>query len=190
MVRSKYLTIIAVTLIAVINTITTISCSNIATIVPTVKEQIASSVTIAKEKIGSFAKTQISLPNIGIIKGIYVDSEWVWHGWVQYEKYYFFVLVEPTNAKADEVYTVSLYVEEKLRQRNYVSWNQPELNVKTEKYVLFDLITENEWKAYSPKHSKPISYEGMPQSWQDELRSSFSTESLPSSICNATITLE
>jgi hypothetical protein len=179
MIRSKYLTIIAIMLIVIINAIATVSCNNVATIV-----------TTAKEKIGSFSKTQISLSNIGIVKGIYVGSEWVWHGWVQYEKHYFFVLVEPTNAKADEVYTVSLYVEEKLRQRNYVSWNQPELNVKTEKYVLFDLITENEWKAYSPKHSKPISYEGMPQSWQDELRSSFSTESLPSSICNATITLE
>ena len=182
MIRSKYLTIIAITLIAVINTFATISCSTITTIATTIKEQ--------KSQIISSTKSQITSLNIGVVRGIYVGSEWVWHGWVQYEKHYFFVLVEPTNAKADEVYTVSLYVEEKLRQRNYVSWNQPELNVKTEKYVLFDLITENEWKAYSPKHSKPISYEGMPQSWQDELRSSFSTESLPSSICNATITLE
>jgi hypothetical protein len=61
--------------------------------------------------------------------------------------------------------------------------------VKTAKYVLFDLITEDEWKAYSPDYFLPPSPD-LPQNLLTEIQSNFPTKSLPPSICSATITLE
>jgi hypothetical protein len=191
MTGSKYLAIIAIILMAVINIISTVSCDNIATVITTAKEQITSSVTIAKENIGSFTKTQISLPNIGIIKGIYVGPQTPYNPFSYFgpEKHYFFVLVEPTNAEPNKNYRVSLYEKGQLRQNEYISWNQPELNVKTAKYVLFDLITEDEWKAYSPNYFLPPSPD-TPQNMLNEINSNYPTESLSPSIFEATITLE
>jgi hypothetical protein len=181
MIRSKYLTIIAITIMAVINTIATVSCNNIATIVKTAKEQIA-----------SFTETQISSFNIGIVKGIYVGPQTPYNpfgdNWRD-ERHYFFVLVKPTNAEANKTYIVSLYVDGQLRQKNYISWNQPELNVATEKYVRFDLITEEEWNAYSQSYFLPPSTSN-PQEILSYIQMNYPTKSLPSSICNATITSE
>lgn len=173
MTRSKYLTIIAITLMAVIHIIATVSCSILTDIAATTKEQATSL-------------------DIGIVKGIYVGPQTPYNpfgdNWRD-ERHYFFVLVKPTNAEANKTYTISLYIEGQLRQKNYISWNQPELNVATEKYVRFDLITEEEWKAYSQSYFLPPSPSN-PQEILSYIQMNYPTKSLPSSICNATITSE
>ncbi len=181
MTRSKYLTIIAVALTAVIGTTAAVSCDTITDIAATTKEKA----TTIKEQAASL--------NIGTVKGIYVGPETPYDpfSWLRHdERHYFFVLVEPTNAEANKTYVVSLYVEGQLRQKNHVSWNQAELNVKTAKYVMFDLITEDEWKAYSPGYFLPPSPDSWPQNLLTEIQKNYPTKSLPSSICNATITSE
>jgi hypothetical protein len=173
MTGSKYLTIIAVALTAAIGITAAVSCDTITDIAATTKEQAAS--------LG-----------IGTVKGIYVGPETPYDAfsWLRHdERHYFFVLVEPTNAEASRTYIVSLYVEGQLRQKNHLSWNQAELNVNTAKYVLFDLITEDEWQAYSPEHFLPPSPD-LPQNLLTEIQSNYPTKSLSPSICNATITLE
>jgi hypothetical protein len=180
MTRSKYLTIIAAALMVVIGT-TAVSCDTITDIAATTKEKA----TTIKEQAASLY--------IGTVKGIYVGPETPYDpfSWLRHdERHYFFVLVEPTNAEADKTYVVSLYVEGQLRQKNHISWNKAELNVKTSKYVLFDLITEDEWKAYSPGYFLPPSPDSWPQNLLTEIQKNYPTKSLPSSICNATITSE
>lgn len=59
-----------------------------------------------------------------------------------------YVELIPTDyAEANRNYTVELYEKGKLRDKTYVSWNQPELNVKKEALVSFR-ITSEELSAY------------------------------------------
>jgi hypothetical protein len=180
MTRSKYLTIVVAALMAVIGTTAAVSCDTITDIAATTKEK---AITI---------KEQAASLNIGIVKGIYVGPQTPYNpfgdNWRD-ERHYFFVLVKPTNAEANKTYTISLYIEGQLRQKNYISWNQPELNVATEKYVRFDLITEEEWKAYSQSYFLPPSPSD-PQEILSYIQMNYPTKSLPLSICNATITSE
>jgi hypothetical protein len=180
MTRSKYLTIVVAALMAVIGTTAAVSCDTITDIAATTKEK---AITI---------KEQAASLNIGIVKGIYVGPQTPYNpfgdNWRD-ERHYFFVLVKPTNAEANKTYTISLYIEGQLRRKNYISWNQPELNVATEKYVRFDLITEEEWKAYSQSYFLPPSPSD-PQEILSYIQMNYPTKSLPLSICNATITSE
>ncbi len=58
------------------------------------------------------------------------------------------VLLEPTSyAVASQNYTVELYENGVFRDKTYISWNQPEINVKKEKYVHFS-VTREEFSAY------------------------------------------
>jgi hypothetical protein len=86
--------------------------------------------------------------NIGIVQGIYIGICESKPGACLY------VLIQPINAEADKAYIVSLYEKGQLRQKNTVSWNQPEINVHKAKYVLFDATSE-EYSAYVDEYCVP-----------------------------------
>jgi hypothetical protein len=94
-----------------------------------------------------FDKTDTNTHDVAIVKDIYasyVSSRAI------------SVLVVPTNyAVANHNYTVELYENGTYRATTYVIWNQPELNVKKEKYVHFP-ITREEFSAYKMEDIKGI----------------------------------
>jgi hypothetical protein len=58
------------------------------------------------------------------------------------------VNLKPTNAKADTVYTVELYEKGELRGTTTVTWDQPQINVKSIQVVGFNL-TQDEYNTYT-----------------------------------------
>lgn len=57
------------------------------------------------------------------------------------------VLIPSSSAVADEYYEVDLFEKGELRDTKLLSWNQPEINVKKSKTVIFSL-TKEEYHAY------------------------------------------
>jgi ABC-type phosphate/phosphonate transport system permease subunit len=94
---------------------------------------------------GFFNKTDTSTHNVAVVKDIY--ASYVLSRAIS-------VLVVPTSyAVANHNYAVELYENGTYRATTYVVWNQPELNVKKEKYVNFP-ITREEFSAYHMENIK------------------------------------
>lgn len=159
----KYL-MLAVTLLIV----SVVSCSWVDRTSTTIKNEIGSKLSTTKEEVATL--------NTGIVQGIYCDSNNNGH--------YIYVLIEPTNAEANQTYIVSLYEKGQFRQINTISWNQPEINIKKAKLVSFN-ASDEEFSAYYPEYRLPLL--DVPEgSVKQQLEALYQTKSL-SSIFSATI---
>lgn len=118
----------------------------------------------------STAKGQVASLNIGVAQGIYTKCIDFWH-----DKYSLEVLIQPISAEANKIYIVSLYEKGQLRQKNTISWTQPEINIKATKFVSYNISYE-EYRVYSKEHDITIVFGKKPKSLSNIFSISIASE--------------